>query len=262
MTNKTIKQIAQEIELITEDNEYLIEQYKADSRKGIQQLITRWKKEQVAQKRAKARFHEMSQFEDTLFSQGIQLIAGIDEVGRGPLAGPVVAAAVILPKNFILLGLDDSKKLSEAKRDELFEQIMESAISVGVGMIEAKVIDDINIYQASKLAMKQAVLKLSQTPEHLLIDAMEIPIDLPQTSIIKGDSKSYSIAASSIIAKVTRDRLMKRIAQDYPQYGFEKHMGYGTSLHLDALNQYGVTEHHRQSFSPVQQLVVGMETNE
>lgn len=260
--NKTIKQIADELSKMNEGNQSLIQEYKKDPRKGVQQLIAKWEKKQLEKHIERNRFHEMSQYEQNLYNNGIQYIAGIDEVGRGPLAGPVVAAAVILPKDFFLPGLDDSKKLSEQKREELFEQIKATAVSIGIGIIDAKKIDEVNIYQATKLAMKQAISKLSITPEHLLVDAMKITIDIPQTSIIKGDSKSYSIAASSIIAKVTRDRLMKRLANDFPQYGFEKHMGYGTGLHLNALNTFGVTDLHRRSYSPVQQLLEGRDKNE
>ncbi|MFC4320200.1 ribonuclease HII [Litchfieldia salsa] len=260
--NKTIKQIADELLMVNDENDSLIHEYKKDPRKGVQQLIAKWEKAQQEIQRERTRFQEMSQYEQNLYNKGISYIAGIDEVGRGPLAGPVVAAAVILPKNFFLPGLDDSKKISEQKREELFQQITSQAVTFGIGIIDAKKIDEVNIYQATKLAMKQAILKLSIKPEHLLIDAMEIQVDIPQTSIIKGDSKSYSIAAGSIIAKVTRDRLMRRVAIDYPQYGFEKHMGYGTGMHFNALNTFGVTEYHRRSYSPVQQLLEGREKNE
>ena len=180
--------------------------------------------------------------------QGFSLIAGIDEVGRGPLAGPVVASAVILPETFYLPGLNDSKKISEAKRELFYETIMEEAIAVGTGIVHNEEIDEINIYEATKKAMITAVAQLSQQPDHLLIDAMKLDLPIPQLSIIKGDAKSVSIAAASIVAKVTRDRMMKEYAKEYPHYGFDKNMGYGTSAHLDALHAYGLTPWHRKKF--------------
>ncbi len=176
------------------------------------------------------------------------------KISRGPLAGPVVCAAVILGENFFLPGLNDSKALSEKKREQLYEYIMDHALSVGIGSASATEIDELNIYQATKLAMTRAVKQLEISPEYLLIDAMELPLSIPQTSIIKGDAKSISIAASSIIAKVTRDRYMKELGEKYPQYGFESHMGYGTSQHIQAIEKYGVIEEHRRSFAPVKDL--------
>ncbi len=260
MNEKTIKEIAEILSMIDDEKHPFIEDCKNDKRKGVQQLLTRWKTNQVNLRKNVQQFYEMSKYEKELYTDNIQYIAGVDEVGRGPLAGPVVAAAVILPKEFILPGLNDSKKLSEQKREELFTIISKEAISIGIGIVSAKEIDEINIYQASKLAMKKAVLQLNPAPSHLLIDAMQISIDIPQTPIIKGDSKSYSIAASSVIAKVTRDRLMKRIAEMYPQYGFDKHMGYGTPSHLEALKLHGRIEEHRLSFSPVQQVCSGVKS--
>ncbi|WP_078547164.1 ribonuclease HII [Litchfieldia alkalitelluris] len=251
--DKSIKEISEELAKITDENHSLLKQLKNDTRKGVQQLLAKWKKIQQEKRNDKELFIQMSQFEENLYSNGVKYIAGIDEVGRGPLAGPVIAAAVILPRDFYLPGLNDSKKLTELKREQLYVEIAQSALSIGVGIIDANKIDEVNIYQATKLAMKQAILKLSIKPDHLLIDAMQLSIQIPQTSIIKGDSKSYSIAASSIIAKVTRDRLMKRLGMEYPQYGFEQNMGYGTSLHLEALQNYGVTDHHRRSFAPVRE---------
>ena len=256
MKNKSIKEIEDLLETIIDEKDMFISECKQDERKGVQQLVRRWQKKTNDRIEKEKLFGEMKKYELNLYDQGIEYIAGVDEVGRGPLAGPVVAAAVILPKEFYLPGINDSKKLSEIKRDELFTGISAQAISIGIGIIPAKVIDEVNIYQATKLAMKKAVNQLSICPEHLLVDAMEIPIDLAQTSIIKGDSKSISIAASSIIAKVTRDRLMKRLGDVYPGYGFEKHMGYGTAYHLEALNKFGITDEHRVSYSPVAKLRV------
>ena len=176
-------------------------------------------------------------------------ICGIDEVGRGPLAGPVVAGAVILPKDCGLLYLNDSKKLSEKKREELFEKIMESAVAVGIGCNTPARIDEINILQATYEAMREAVANLSVKPDLLLNDAVTIPgIEIKQVPIIKGDAKSISIAAASIVAKVTRDRLMVKYGEIYPEYGFASHKGYGTAMHRDAIRKYGPTPIHRKSF--------------
>lgn len=178
-----------------------------------------------------------------------EFICGIDEVGRGPFAGPVVAAAVILPKECEILYLNDSKKVSEKKREVLYDEIMEKAISVGIGMVSPKVIDEINILQATFVAMREAISRLSITPNILLNDAVIIPhVDIEQVPIIKGDAKSVSIAAASIIAKVTRDRMMIEYDKEYPEYGFASHKGYGTKTHIEALQTHGVLPIHRRSF--------------
>jgi ribonuclease HII len=251
MKNKTIIEIERLLVDIDETNHPLLAECKKDDRVGVQQAIKRWEKAKKDRESLELLFGEMSKYENNLYCQGVHTIAGIDEVGRGPLAGPVVAAAVILPEGFKLLGLNDSKKLTEKMKEEFFEIINKEAVSIGLGIISANKIDEVNIYEATKLAMIKAINQLSVRPEHLLIDAMKLPIDIPQTSIIKGDSASISIAASSIVAKVTRDRLMKRLADIYPQYGFEKHMGYGTKEHINALEEFGSTKEHRQSFAPV-----------
>ncbi|MDF0725205.1 ribonuclease HII [Cytobacillus sp. S13-E01] len=251
MNTKTIKDIEKLLGTMTDVNHPFISECQQDSRKGVQKLVKKWLNGKNEELNFEISFLEMSKYESALYKRGINYIAGIDEVGRGPLAGPVVAAAVILPRDFKLLGINDSKKLTDKKKDELFETINQEALSIGIGIISAKKIDEVNIYEATKLAMIKAIKQLSLKPEHLLIDAMKLPVQIPQTSIIKGDATSISIAASSIIAKVTRDRLMKRLGDKYPLYGFEKHMGYGTSLHIDALNKHGATAEHRQSFAPV-----------
>ena len=196
----------------------------------------------------------MKEFETELYNNGINFIAGIDEVGRGPLVGPVVTAAVILPKDFYDERINDSKKLTEKKRELLYDVIMENALSVGIGMSSPEVIDEINILNATKKAMIEAINNLSVKPEHLLIDAVKLDIDIPQTSIIKGDAKSDSIAAASIIAKVTRDRMMVELDKKYPMYDFKHNKGYGTKKHTEALYQYGPIEEHRKSFAPVSEL--------
>lgn len=197
----------------------------------------------------------MKEFETELYNNGINFIAGIDEVGRGPLVGPVVTAAVILPKDFYDERINDSKKLTEKKRELLYDVIMENAISVGIGISTEDVIDEINILNATKRAMLEAVNNLSVKPEHLLIDAVKLNTDIPQTSIIKGDAKSESIAAASIIAKVTRDRMMVELDKIYPEYDFKHNKGYGTKKHIEAIRKYGIIKEHRKTFAPCDEYV-------
>ncbi len=203
------------------------------------------------------RLAEMRLREEELHKQGYVNIAGVDEVGRGPLAGPVVAAAVVLPEDFDVLGIDDSKKLSEKKREELFKVITEGAVAYGIGMADHEVIDDINILQATKLAMKRALDELSEKLkaaesgpiDYILFDAMKIEdIYIPQESIIKGDAKVLAIAAASIVAKVTRDRMMVEYAKEYPGYAFEKNKGYGTKAHYEGIEAQGICPIHRRTF--------------
>ena len=190
-------------------------------------------------------------YERELNSKGITLIAGIDEVGRGPLIGPVVAAAVIIPLNFALEGLTDSKKLSEKKREEFYKIIQEEALAIGIGVVDEKRIDEINIYEATKEAMIKAINNLSIKPEHVLIDAMKLDIDIPSTSIIKGDLLSISISAASVIAKVTRDHMLYEMDKEYPMYDLKNNKGYGTKKHIAAIKEYGITKYHRLSYKPV-----------
>ena len=199
----------------------------------------------------------MQQYERELRAGGAQYIGGVDEVGRGPLAGPVVSACVVLPEDFDVLGVDDSKKLSEKKREELFDKILSKAIACGIGMCDNNIIDDINILNATKRAMTEAVEnadkvlrgKTGSGIDHLLIDALRLEaVDIPQTGIIKGDAKSISIAAASIVAKVTRDRMMQDYAKEYPYYAFESNKGYGTRAHYDGIAKYGITPIHRKTF--------------
>lgn len=197
----------------------------------------------------------MKEFETELYNNGINFIAGIDEVGRGPLVGPVVTAAVILPKDFYDERINDSKKLTEKKRELLYDVIMENAISVGIGISTEDVIDEINILNATKRAMLEAVNNLSVKPEHLLIDAVKLNTDIPQTSIIKGDAKSESIAAASIIAKVTRDRMMVELDKIHPEYDFKHNKGYGTKKHIEAIRKYGIIKEHRKTFAPCDEYV-------
>ena len=188
-------------------------------------------------------------FEQEYWSRGVEHIAGVDEAGRGPLAGPVVAAAVIFQHDVQIHGVDDSKKVTANRRNELFDHIYQKALSVGIGVVPHTTIDQINIGQASLQAMEEAVLRLSFPPQHLLIDGPRYrQNDIPFTPIIDGDAKSFTIAAASIIAKVTRDRIMIALDEQYPQYGFAKHKGYGTKEHLEAIRKFGPCEIHRRSF--------------
>jgi len=196
---------------------------------------------------------DLYKYEQELNNQGINIIAGVDEVGRGPLIGSVVAACVVLPQNFKLEGLTDSKKLSEKKRDKFYEYITENALSIGIGVADEKEIDELNIYQATKKAMKEAISNANKNIkiEHVLIDAMPLELEIPTTSIIKGDAKSISIAAASVIAKVTRDRMMYELDKKYPMYDLANNKGYGTKKHLQAIEKYGITKYHRLSYAPV-----------
>lgn len=213
-------------------------------------LITKYTKKRECYEKELVRFENMTVFEKEGYKSNIKYIAGIDEAGRGPLAGPVVAAAVVLPQDVFINGLDDSKKLSQSKREELFEIIKEKALAYGVGIVEKDVIDDINILNATRMAMKIAVDNLKVIPQLLLIDAEKLEeVSIPQKSIIKGDTLSISIAAASIIAKVTRDNILHSMDSKYPQYGFKKHKGYGTKEHIEAIKKYGICPIHRISYT-------------
>lgn len=190
-------------------------------------------------------------YERELIEKGINLIGGIDEVGRGPLVGPVVASCVILPVNYELNGLTDSKKLTEKKRNEFYDILMKDALSIGIGIIDEERIDEINIYEATKEAMISAINNMDKKPEHVLIDAMKLDINIPSTSIIKGDSKSLSIAAASVIAKVTRDKMLDSLHEKYPMYDFIHNKGYPTKKHLEAIKEHGIIKEHRKSYGPV-----------
>ena len=197
-------------------------------------------------------------YEKEFFKDGIEFIGGVDEVGRGPLIGNVVAACCVLPKNFKLDGLNDSKKLSEKKRDEYYNYIIENCIAYGIGKVSPEEIDEINIYEASRKAMMKAIEEVRKqiNLEHVLVDAMPLPdLDIPSTSIIKGDAKSISIAAASVIAKVTRDREMYELDEKYPNYGFKNHKGYPTKKHIEAINKYGLIEGYRKTYGPVKDLI-------
>lgn len=192
-------------------------------------------------------------YEKELYSEGINIIGGVDEVGRGPLIGSVVAACVVLPRDYVIEGLTDSKKLSEKKRDMYYDLIMNNALAVGIGRVDEKEIDEINIYEATKKAMIMAIdeVRSKINLEHVLIDAMPLDLDIPSTSIIKGDLKSITISAASVIAKVTRDREMYLLDKKYPMYDLANNKGYGTKKHIEAIEKYGIIKEHRLSYAPV-----------
>jgi ribonuclease HII len=197
-------------------------------------------------------------FERKAREAGFSRIAGLDEAGRGPLAGPVTAAAVVLPGGLLIPGLTDSKQVSEKERDRLFDVIREKAVCFGIGIADERIIDEVNILQATIIAMERALQQLIPPPDYLLIDALTLPhVSLPQNGIIKGDSRSHSIAAASILAKVTRDRLMLELHKRHPRYNFKRHKGYGTREHLDLLRKYGPCDAHRKTFNPVARMLAG-----
>ncbi len=194
-------------------------------------------------------------YERELREKGITLIAGVDEVGRGPLVGPVVTACVILPEKFDLPHLTDSKKLTERRREILYKEIQEQALEIGIGIVDNEEIDRINILNATKKAMKMAINNCKVKPEHVLIDAVKLDIDIPTTSIIKGDLKSITISAASVIAKVTRDHMLYELDEKYPMYDFKHNKGYPTKKHIEAIKEYGIIKEHRRSYSPVKEYV-------
>ena len=250
----TIKEIKERLATIDDLDHPLFEELILDGRAGVQAAISKRKRELQKQVDEDLRLEKMLAYEKELYTQGIDLIAGVDEVGRGPLAGPVVAAAVILPENCKIPGLNDSKKIPKSKHKELYEAVLQNAIAIGIGVKDNQVIDQVNIYEATKLAMMEAIGQLDPQPQHLLIDAMRLDLPIPQTSIIKGDANSLSIAAASIVAKVTRDQMMEEFDCEYPGYDFTQNAGYGTANHLAGLDKLGVTPIHRRSFEPVKSM--------
>ena len=257
----TIKEIKEELAKITDLESPFFKEFEKDSRSGVQKEIEKRKKAIQAEMDENLRLEAMLRYEKDLYSQGISLIAGVDEVGRGPLAGPVVAAAVILPQNCKIKGLNDSKKIPKKKHEEIFQAVKENALAIGIGIMDNHVIDQVNIYEATKLAMNDAVSQLQPQPQHLLIDAMRLDLPITQTSIIKGDANSLSIAAASIIAKVTRDKIMANYDQEFPGYDFAQNAGYGTAKHLEGLAKLGLTTIHRTSFEPIKSMVATPKEN-
>lgn len=255
MAHQTIKEIEALLQTMEDANHPVIKELQNDQRKGVQQALKRWQKKQEKQAQLEVDFQIRNKYEQQLYDENITLIGGVDEVGRGPLAGPVVAACVILDPSQPILGLNDSKQLTAARRKQLVDTINERALAVTIAQATPEEIDRLNIYQATKLAMERAVAELNHPVEHLLIDAMTIAVDIPQQSIIKGDTHSNSIAAASIIAKEYRDQLMTDFSQQYPVYDFDSNMGYGTSAHLAALRKVGICPIHRRSFEPIKSMV-------
>ncbi len=250
----TIKEIQQRLDLVTDLADPFLTEAVNDQRSGVQKAIEKRKRVIQAELDEDLRLEQMLRYEKELYQGGYQAIAGIDEVGRGPLAGPVVAAAVILPPGCKIKGLNDSKKIPKKKHDEIYQAVMEKALAVGIGLMDSEIINQVNIYEATKLAMKEALSKLTLKPDYLLIDAMKLDVEMPQESIIKGDANSLSIAAASIVAKVTRDKLMADYDKEFPGYDFAQNAGYGTKSHLQGLKRNGVTPIHRKTFEPVKSM--------
>ena len=251
----TIKEVKEQLAILRDLDDPRWASFEEDSRTGVQAAIRKRRKAILAELAEEERLETLLNYEKSLYARGIELIAGVDEVGRGPLAGPVVAAAVILPKLCKIKGLNDSKKIPKSKHEAIYNQVMKEAVAVGIGMKDNYVIDDVNIYEATKLAMIEAIEKLNPQPEHLLIDAMNLDLPIEQTSIIKGAANSLSIAAASIVAKVTRDKMMADYEQEFPGYAFAKNAGYGTKEHLSGIDKFGVTPIHRRSFEPIKSII-------
>ena len=251
----TIKEVKEQLAILRDLDDPRWASFEEDSRTGVQAAIRKRRKAILAELAEEERLETLLNYEKSLYARGIELIAGVDEVGRGPLAGPVVAAAVILPKLCKIKGLNDSKKIPKSKHEAIYNQVMKEAVAVGIGIKDNYVIDDVNIYEATKLAMIEAIEKLNPQPEHLLIDAMNLDLPIEQTSIIKGDANSLSIAAASIAAKVTRDKMMADYEQEFPGYAFAKNAGYGTKEHWSGIDKFGVTPIHRRSFEPIKSII-------
>ena len=250
----TIKEIKEQLANIQRLDDPLLAELEQDSRSGVIQAIVKRKRDIQKRIDEDERLEGMMAYEKECYARGMKLIAGVDEVGRGPLAGPVVAASVILPKACKIPGLNDSKKIPKSKHKEIYEAVLQNAIAIGIGIKDNHVIDQVNIYEATKLAMMEAIGQLEPKPQHLLIDAMRLDLPIAQTSIIKGDANSLSIAAASIVAKVTRDQMMEEFDKEYPGYDFAQNAGYGTANHLAGLDKLGVTPIHRHSFEPVKSM--------
>ncbi len=247
MNVKEINKIIRKVEI----DEYMkyIELLRNDERKSVQKIALKLAKTLDDRRKEEKRLEEIRIYEKEGYKKGYTYIGGVDEAGRGPLAGPVVASVVVFDEKTIIYGVNDSKKLSPQKREELFAIIKEKALDYGIGIVNNEEIDEFNILNATHMAMKKAINNLKNKPDYLLIDATKIPnINITQNPIIKGDSKSISIAAASILAKVTRDKIMEEYNEIYPEYGFLKHKGYGTQEHYDAIKAYGITPIHRKSF--------------
>ena len=251
----SIKEIKQALETVVDLQDPLLTDLASDTRKGVQTALSSRIKQIKASQAEEERLEGMLTYERIFYGKNYSLIAGVDEVGRGPLAGPVVAAAVILPVGCKIQGLNDSKKIPKRRHEEIYQAVQEQALSLGIGMVDSQRIDQVNILEATKEAMMKAIAALDPQPQALLIDALTLDLPLEQEGIIKGDANSMSIAAASIVAKVTRDRLMADYDQEYPGYNFAQHAGYGTRQHLEAIERLGLTPIHRRSFEPIKSMV-------
>ncbi|WP_436853685.1 ribonuclease HII [Staphylococcus caeli] len=253
---ETIQTIKLALQDITTLNDLATTRYHEDSRKGVQNAIAQRRKQLEKEQQLLDNYIKMTEFENAILAENEQaLICGIDEVGRGPLAGPVVTSAVILNKNHHFTGLNDSKKLSSKQRNSLETQLLSQVHAYAYGQATVEEIDRYNIYEATKIAMLRAIEALPVKPTHLLVDAMTLDIDIPQTSIIKGDARSVSIAAASVLAKEYRDKYMRKLGDKYPGYGFDKNAGYGTQQHLEGIKNYGILNEHRKTFEPIKSLL-------
>ncbi|MEE3452225.1 ribonuclease HII [Dialister sp.] len=251
--------IAEIREILQKDDvpEEVLQEIFSDSRKGVQNLVQAYMKRLEKLSREKLRVESMYEVESSFYKKGMNLIAGIDEVGRGPLAGPVTVAAVILKPHWFAAGLNDSKKVTPVHREELSKKIHEEAVDISIYSLPPEEIDAVNIYEATMMAMYQAVKNLKVQPDAVIVDAMPLHFPFPTVSMIHGDARSASVAAASIVAKVYRDHLMDEYDREYPGYGFAKNKGYGTAEHIHALEELGVTPIHRRSFEPVKSMVLG-----
>lgn len=250
--SETVKQIRERLSQLTDRSDPYVQSLATDSRKGVQQALTQFYRRLERQAAAQAAFRQRFRYEEKLWRQGCRYVAGMDEVGRGPLAGPVVTCAVILRPDFDLVGVTDSKQLTRHEREQLYLQIVNEAVEVSIAVNDREAIDRLNIYAATQDAMIRAVNNLHHRPDQLIVDAVPLKIAIPQTTLIKGDQKSISVAAASIVAKEYRDHLMRDYDRVYPGYGLAENMGYGTKEHLAGLAAHGATPIHRRSFRPVQ----------
>lgn len=254
----TIREIKERLKEVKTSSDPFLSELSTDSRVGVQKAIITRLKRIESEVKEEQRLEAMLTYEKEGYEKGYSVIVGIDEVGRGPLAGPVVAAAVALPKNCKIPYLNDSKKIPKSKHQEIYNAISKEALAIGIGVVEEKIIDQCNIYQATKTAMKEALEDLTHVLpkiDYLLVDAMTLDVSIPQISLIKGDAKSMSIAAASIIAKVTRDKIMCDFNDQYPGYHFDTNAGYGTKEHLQALAKQGISPIHRRSFEPIKSMI-------
>lgn len=251
MIKQTVSEISRLLDTIDSLADPRLKEWQADPRKGVQRALQRHQWRIERQIRAYQAFRQRFKYEDALWKSGLHYVAGMDEVGRGPLAGPVVTCAVILSPDFDLVGVTDSKQLTRHEREQLYLRIVDEAVEVSIAVNDAETIDRLNIYAATQDAMMRSIQSLNHQPDHLIVDAVPLPFDYPQTTLIKGDQKSISVAAASIVAKEYRDHLMLDYDRVYPGYGFAENMGYGTKEHLAGLKKYGASPIHRRSFNPV-----------